>query len=153
MRRTVALSTGAAASLTLVAVVVAAQAGAFTEKELKACWKSPTAGSLPLTISVTGPQTGVRTITSGNCKAWDVPAGTYTLTADATSLKATFDSGPAGKTQVCGNAAATGFRVYANVVRLGTQQTVLLTDTGGAFGVKVTKGRLTKANFRLQCTV
>jgi hypothetical protein len=154
MRRTAALSTAAvAASLTLVAGLVATSADAFSEKELKACWKSPTAGSLPLTVRVSGPERGVRTLTSGNCKEWDVVAGVYTFTADANAIKSLFASGPAGKTAVCGNAAATSFRVIANVIRFGQSSTVLLNDTGGSFHIQVLKNKLSKANFRLQCTV
>lgn len=153
MRRTAALSTAAvAASLTVVAAtVVAGSADAFTEKELKACWAAPVGGSLPLTVSVSGRQTGQRTLSNGTCKAWDVPAGVYTFSANAGAIRAIFDSGPAGRTAVCGNAAFTGFNVFATVKRLQQTYTVTLGNNGGSFNVPVSKNKLTKANFRIKC--
>ncbi len=153
MRRTAALSTAAvAASLSVVAAtVVAGSADAFTEKELKACWAAPVGGSLPLTVAVSGPQTGLRTLTNGTCKAWDVPAGVYTFSANASATRAIFDSGPAGRTSVCGNSSFTGFNVYANVSRLQQSYTVTLGSNGGSFNVPVSKNKLTKANFRIKC--
>ncbi|MBA3745218.1 hypothetical protein [Sporichthya sp.] len=131
--------------------MAAGSADAFTAKELKACWAAPVGGALNLTVAVSGPQTGQRTLPNGTCKAWDVPAGVYKFSANANAIRTIFDSGPAGRTSVCGNAAFTGFNVYANVSRLKQSYTVTLGSNGGSFNVPVSKNKLTKANFRIKC--
>jgi hypothetical protein len=142
-----------AASLTLVAgLAVVASADAATTRELKACWQAPTGATLPLTVTVTGPQFGQRTLANGTCKAWDVPSGTYTLRANASGIRTTFNASPQGRETVCGSSSFKNFRVYAVVTRLGTTRTIMLSESGGSFSVPVTKNRLTKANFRLQCS-
>ncbi len=148
-----ALSTAAVAtSLTLLAGIGATSADALTARELSACWKAPTGNTLPLTITVSGPQFGQRTLANGTCKAWDVPTGTYKLTANASALRTLFNGSPQGREALCGKSSFHNFRVYAIVTRLGTTRTVLLGESGGSFTVGVRKGRLTKATFRVQCS-
>jgi Flp pilus assembly protein TadG len=148
-----ALSTAAvAASLTLVAGLTLTSAEASSFRELKACWKAPTGNTLPLTVTVSGRQFGQRTLANGTCKAWDVPTGNYTLTANAAAIRTTFNASPQGRATVCGKSSFHHFRVYAVVTRLGTTRTVTLGDSGGSVGVHVRKNHLTKVNFRLHCT-
>ena len=150
--RTRAISTAAvAASLTLVAGLTATAADAGTTRELKACWAAPTGNTLPLTITVRGPQFGQRTLANGTCKAWDVPSGTYSLDANATAIRTAFNASPQGRATVCGKSSFKNFRVYAVVTQFGTTRTVRLNESGGRFSVRVKKGHLTKANFRLEC--
>jgi hypothetical protein len=148
-----ALSTAAAAaSLTLLAGLTATSADAGTTRELKACWQAPTANTLPLTIKVSGPQHGERTLANGTCKAWDVPSGTYTLTANASAIRTLFNASPQGRVTLCGKSKFHNFRVYAVITRAGTTRTVLLGESGGSFTVRVRQNHLTKANFRIQCS-
>lgn len=152
MRVRASSTAAVAASLTLLAGLTAASADAGTTRELKACWQAPTGNTLPLTITVRGPQFGQRTLANGTCKAWDVPAGTYTLTANATALRTLFNGSPQGREALCGKSSFHNFRVYAVISRLGTTRTVLLSESGGSFTVGVKKDRLTRANFRVQCS-
>jgi len=147
-----AMSTAAvAASLTLMAGVVATSSDAATTKELKACWAAPTTNTLPLTVTVSGPQYGQRTLANRTCKDWDVPSGTYRLTANASAIRTLFNASPQGRAELCGSSKYKNFRVYANVSEFGNTRTVMLSESGGSFTVRVKKDRLTKANFRVQC--
>lgn len=152
MRARAKSTAAVAASLTLFAGVgVVASADAATSRELKACWKAPTGATLPLTVTVTGPQYGQRTLANGTCKDWDVPTGRYTLSANASGIRTTFNASPQGRERVCGSSAFKNFRVYAVVTQFGTTRTIMLNEGGGSFTVRVVKDRLTKANYRLQC--
>jgi hypothetical protein len=152
MRARAKSTAAVAASLTLVAgVAVVASADAATSRELKACWKAPTDNALPLTVTVTGPQYGQRTLANGTCKSWDVPSGTYTLKANANGVRTTFNASPQGRETVCGKSSFKNFRLYAVITRLGTSRTVMLSESGGNVSVGVRKDRLTKVAYRLQC--
>lgn len=151
MRARAMATAAVAASLTLVGGLAVTSADAATTRELKACWQAPTGATLPLTVTVTGPQFGQRTLANGTCKSWDVPSGTYTLKANATGIRTTFNASPQGRETVCGSSSFKNFRVFAVVTRLGTTRTVMLSESGGSFSVRVVKDRLTKANLRLQC--
>jgi hypothetical protein len=148
-----ALPTAAvAASLTLLAGLTATSADARTTRELKVCWQAPTGNTLPLTIEVSGRQHGERALANGTCKAWDVPSGSYTLTAKASAIRTIFNASPQGRDTVCGKSSFHNFRVVAAVTQRGTTRTVRLGESGGSFGVQVRAGHLTKANFRLECS-
>lgn len=151
MRTRTKSTAAAAASLTLLAGVVAASADGATTRELKACWKAPTGNVLPLTVTVSGPQYGQRTLANGTCKSWDVPGGTYRLTANASAIRTLFNASPQGREALCGKSSFKNFRVYANVSEFGNTRTVRLGESGGSFTVRVKKNHLTKANFRVQC--
>lgn len=151
MRARAMTTAAVAASLTLVGGVAVTSADAATTRELKACWQAPTGATLPLTVTVTGPQFGQRTLANGTCKSWDVPSGTYTLKANANGIRTTFNASPQGRETVCGKSSFKNFRVYAVITRLGTTRTVMLSESGGNVSVGVKANRLTKVNFRLQC--
>jgi hypothetical protein len=152
MRARTSAAAAIAASVTLLAGLTATSADAYTVRELKACWKAPTGNTLPLTVTVTGKQFGQRTLANGTCKAWDVPTGNYTLTANAAAIRTTFNASPQGRATVCGKSSFHNFRVYAVVFQSGTSRTVMLGRSGGSVSVHVRKGHLTKLNFRLLCT-
>lgn len=151
MRVRTVTTTAIAASLTLVAGLIAVSADARTERELKACWQAPTGATLPLTIKISGRQHGERALANGTCKAWDVPSGTYTYTAKAQAIRTIFNASPQGRATVCGKSSFHNFRVVAAVTQRGTTRIVRLGESGGSFSVQVRSGHLTKANFRLQC--
>ena len=151
--RSRAFSTAAVAtSVVMLAGLTVTSADATTRRELKACWLAPTLSPLPLTVTVRGPQFGQRTLDNGTCKAWDVPSGTYRLTANATAIRTTFNASPQGRATVCGKSSYKNFRVFAVVTRGTRTSTVLLSESGGTVSVGVKQGRLTKVNFRLRCT-
>lgn len=151
MRARAMSAAAVAASLALVGGVAVTSADAATKRELKACWQAPTGATLPLTVTVTGPQFGQRTLANRTCKSWDVPSGTYTLKVNANGIRTTFNASPQGRETVCGKSSFKNFRVYAVVTRLGTTRTVMLSESGGNLSVPVRKNRLTKVDFRLQC--
>ena len=152
MRRKTAVTAAAgAAALSLVAGVTAHQAGAFTAKELKVCWDAPGVSALTLPVTVSGPEFGSRVLTDGNCKAWDVKAGTYRIKLNTTAIHTLFHTSAAGRTAVCGSSGFTSFDVVANNLSKKTLSTVSLSEFGGSFNLKVQKNRLSRSLVRIHC--